>query len=273
MQILFGFLIALGISLTAYRTGSLSLGGCLAATGLGAVVFGLGGVGWAALLIVFFVSSSILSRLFGQRKQRLGEKFSKGSRRDAAQVLANGGVAGLLVLFRLWLPESEWLWVGFAGSMAAVNADTWATELGTLSRSAPRLITSGETVAPGTSGGITLFGTLASLSGAFLIAVLFGLFKASGAGFSSPGTAMAAVGVICAAGLGGSMFDSLLGATLQAMYRCPACAQDTERHPAHSCGSPTSLVRGWRWLNNDYVNAGCALVGALAAIGLSYWLL
>jgi uncharacterized membrane protein len=59
------------------------------------------------------------------------------------------------------------------------------------------------------------------------------------------------------------LFDSLLGATVQAIYHCPHCDKETEKHPLHTCGTPTLQVRGWKWLNNDLVNVGCALVGAL----------
>jgi len=90
MQVLLGLILAVMISLLAYFAGALSVSGAVAAAVLGAVVFGLGGIPWAIVLLAFFISSSGLSRLSGKRKTALNEKYSKSSRRDAAQVLANG---------------------------------------------------------------------------------------------------------------------------------------------------------------------------------------
>ena len=56
---------------------------------------------------------------------------------------------------------------------AAVAADTFSSELGILSKSKPRLLTSWNLreVPPGTNGGVTLTGTLAGFGGAFIIAL------------------------------------------------------------------------------------------------------
>lgn len=259
-QFLTGFFLAFLISALAYRARSLNRSGTLAAFLLGTVVFGLGGLRWAVLLLGFFISSSALSRMFSQRKASLNEKFAKGSQRDAWQVLANGGMGGLFVLFHLAFPQEAWPWLGFAGSMAAVNADTWATELGVLSRSIPRLISNGEPVERGSSGGVTPEGTLAALAGGSFIALLATVL--SPITFSSPFLALAAVAI---AGCAASLVDSLLGATVQAIYRCPTCDKETERHPLHSCGTNTLLIRGLAWLNNDLVNMSCALTGGLLA--------
>ncbi len=61
--------------------------------------------------------------------------------------------------------------------MAAVTADTWATELGVLAAQPPRLITTGRRVAPGASGGVTPAGTLAALAGAGFIGVVGALLR------------------------------------------------------------------------------------------------
>jgi uncharacterized membrane protein len=65
------------------------------------------------------------------------------------------------------------------------------------------------------------------------------------------------------AGLGGSLIDSALGATIQAVYFCPTCRKETERHPTHSCGAVTNQIRGLTWLDNDWVNGACTLGGVI----------
>jgi uncharacterized protein (TIGR00297 family) len=263
LQLGLGLLLSLLIGAAGYWRGALSRSGMAGAVVVGTLIFGLGGWAWGALLVVFFVTSSALSHFKAGRKAALGEKFSKGSQRDLAQALANGGAGALIALLNALWPHSLW-WVASAGAMAAVNADTWATELGVLSRARPRLVTTGRAVEPGTSGAITLAGTLAALAGAALIGLV-------GAGFDLAGGAAvrAAAGLALSAALGGllgSLFDSLLGATVQAIYMCDRCGKETERHPDHTCGAPTRPLRGWPWLDNDWVNFACSVVGAAAGV-------
>ncbi len=160
-------------------------------------------------------------------------------------------------------PVERWIWFAYAGAMAAVNADTWATELGVLNPSRPRLITNRQPVDPGTSGGISLYGTLASLGGAALIGLV-------GAAFSPAGARLPLILAASLGGLCGSLFDSLLGATVQAIYYCPECDKETERHPIHICGTETTQIRGWAWLNNDLVNLLASVLGAGIAGVISF---
>lgn len=273
LQLGAGFLLALIIALAAYFARSLSRGGAVAATLLGTAVFGLGGLPWAVLLLGFFISSSLLSRMFRKRKNSLNEKFSKGSRRDAWQVLANGGTAGVLVILQAAFPHSPWPWLAGAATLAAVNADTWATELGVLSRKPPRLITSGIITEPGASGAISLTGTLTAAAGALFIAVLAQLVWPYYAGTEITMLSIPLrLTLITLAGLAGSLIDSLLGATLQAIYWCPTCQKETERYPLHTCGTATTRVRGLPWLNNDLVNSACAIIGVIIGIAAAAFL-
>ncbi len=74
--------------------------------------------------------------------------------------------------------------------------------------------------------------------------------------------------VAAISGLAGALFDSVLGATVQAIYYCDACGKETERL-IHRCGQKARSVRGWPWLNNDGVNFGASLAGAVVAAGLA----
>jgi uncharacterized protein (TIGR00297 family) len=260
MQLLTGFLLALAVSFIAYRARSLSLSGVIAAVLVGTIIFGVGGWQWAVLLLAFFISSSALTRTFSKRKTGLSEKYSKGGQRDAAQVFGNGGLAAMFAGLHYSFPNSAWVWLAFAASLAAVNADTWATELGVLNPHPPRLITNlHKEVEKGTSGGVSLVGTLAALAGAGLIGILAVLVSPEHFSFLN--------GLyVTLAGLIGSLFDSLLGATVQAIYHCPTCNKETERHPTHICGTQTTLKRGWKWLDNDMVNLGCSMFAVLIVL-------
>jgi uncharacterized protein (TIGR00297 family) len=265
MQILIGFILASLVAYAAYRAHSLDRSGAAAAIVVGTVIFGIGGWQWAVLLLTFFITSSGLSRAFKNRKLALSEKFSKGHERDAGQVFGNGGLATLFAALHAVYPHSILPWIGFAASLAAVNADTWATELGVLNPTPPRLITDlRKRVEKGTSGGVSLFGTLASLAGAAIIALPAVLFFPIGT------LTTVHFVLITIAGLTGSLFDSFLGATVQAMYFCPADQKETEKHPLHTCGTETVHIRGWKWLDNDRVNFACAAFGAgIALLGLA----
>jgi len=250
LNIIIGAILGTGIAIVAYKFHTLSLSGAIAAAILGSVIFGLGGFAHSVVLLAFFISSSALSRLFKKQKRALDEKHAKGNRRDAGQVLANGGVSGMIVLIQTIFPDQDFWWYAYCASLAAANADTWASELGVLSKTRPRIITTWQQVEMGTSGGVTLFGTMAALGGAAFITVIGWMVK------PEPWSYLVGISLL---GLFGAMVDSILGATIQAVYTCPHCQKETERHPTHSCGSPTRLKRGLNWLNNDWVNGFCTL--------------
>ncbi len=261
MQFVIGFVLALAIATGARLLRSLSYTGAVAATILGTAVYGFGGWRAALILITFFVSSSLLGRLAKRRGAQSEARYAKGALRDAGQVSSNGLVAGLLAIVIGVGAAGEWPWLGYAGAIAAVTADTWATELGALSTFAPRLITHLRRQVPaGTSGGISPPGTLAAIGGATLIGLLTCLVL--------PGANWGVIAPVAIAGFAGALFDSFLGATVQSMYRCSADGIETEQHPRHHCGAATTQIRGWSWLDNDRVNLASAILGAALAIGI-----
>jgi uncharacterized protein (TIGR00297 family) len=261
-QIGLGLAFSIAIGGMAYWRRSLSASGWLGAVIVGTLTFGFGGWAWGLTLIAFFVSSSALSHYKeGLKERRAAEKFDKGGRRDLGQTLANGGLGALCAVAYALLGQPIALLAAYAGLMATVTADTWATELGVLSPHKPRLITSGRTVEPGTSGGVTIAGTSAAAAGALLIGLIFWALLAAGGGPGGWWVIPAAL----LGGLGGAMIDSFLGATVQAIYAYPD-GRETERRVARD-GRPTRFLRGWAWLTNDMVNLLSSVAGALIAVG------
>jgi uncharacterized protein (TIGR00297 family) len=283
-RLLTGFLLSSGIALLARRQKALSRSGVPAAIVTGTTIHGMGGWDLGLTLIFFFVSSSLLSRLRTQEKERTAaEKFRKGAERDLWQVVANGGVATVCALgYGLGQqrparevdgPASDIWLAAFAGALATANADTWATEVGVLNPHDPRLIIGGRRVPRGTSGAISPLGTLTAAAGALatgaVLQLLHALARRSQKASPQPQTASLArsfplllLGAL--AGLAGSLLDSLLGATLQAVYYCPRCGVETEQR-LHRCGTATRLRRGLRRMNNDVVNFLATLGGSLLA--------
>jgi uncharacterized protein (TIGR00297 family) len=253
-----GLALSGSIGLLAYRRGSLSRSGIFGAIFTGTTTVGLGGGSWGFTLIYFFLSSSFLSHFRAREKEKTAaDKFSKGSQRDFAQVIANGGVASACAISNSLISRSavrEIITSGYAGALATATADTWATELGVLSTNTPRLLTTGKTVPPGTSGGITPLGICAAATGALSLGTIFKLLRR--------GTTPLLPLLTLLGGLGGSLFDSWLGATFQAMYICPTCQQETEQR-IHNCGTVTQHIHGVSWMNNDVVNFLATLFGGL----------
>ena len=161
---------ALLIAGAAFRLRALSRSGAAAAAVMGTGYVACGGPIWFGLLMAFFVSSTLWSKWKKSHAAKHGaeKNYAKGSRRDWGQVAANGGIGLLLCVLYSLRPE-PWLLYAFAGVMASVNADTWATEIGALSRSRPVSVRTLRRVPPGTSGGVTPLGSFAALAGGAFI--------------------------------------------------------------------------------------------------------
>ncbi|RJE89800.1 DUF92 domain-containing protein [Paenibacillus sp. 1011MAR3C5] len=272
LRLLIGLLGSGLAAAAAYRARSLSGSGAWSAMVMGTGFVTLGEPVWFGVLIAFFISSTFWSKWkrHTRSKRDAEAKYAKSGRRDAGQVWANGGAGLLLCVLHALFPHDGWL-LAYIGVMASVNADTWATEIGALSRSVPRSIVSGKQVPTGTSGGVTPLGSAAALGGAAFIGAVAALLLAvpqpgeAAAGLSGAAAA-GLIAAAAAAGLAGAFADSLLGATGQAMYRCQVCGSETER--TGHCGSPTRHIRGFAALDNDRVNLLSSLVAGLLALAI-----
>ncbi len=244
------------LALVGRGLGWLNTGGALAAAAVGTAVFTGGGPAGAALLALFFVSGSLVTKYSSRSRRHRLDAQSGG--RTARQVLANGGCAAVGALM---VPDWEGGWALLLGALAAAQADTWATEIGAFSTKPPRLISTGVIVPRGTSGGVTLLGSVGGFMGASVMATL-----AMVIGLSATVTI---AGLL--AGFVAMMWDSLLGATVQGIYHCDRCDAVGER-PQHKCGDRARLTRGWAWLDNDAVNLVATCSGGAVAVVL-WWII
>jgi uncharacterized protein (TIGR00297 family) len=256
-RLLVAAIIAACVALAAKRAGSLTRSGAIAATIVGTLAFAVGWT-WAVLLLSYFVSSSLLSRVGRATKERrTSDIVAKSGARDAIQVLANGAVFAGAAAAMLVRPDIRWVALG-AGALAASAADTWATEAGTLWGGEPRSILSWNAVPTGTSGGVSVIGSVAAVAGGgFMAAVLLAL-----------GWRASVASMVLVAGVAGALIDSLLGATLQSRRWCEVCSRETERI-THECGAATIPKRGLSWMNNDVVNFLSTVAGGMLAAALS----
>jgi uncharacterized protein (TIGR00297 family) len=248
LNLITGVCLAAIVAFVAYRFQSLSRGGAIAAVIVGAVVFGFGGWNHAVPMVVFFATSSGLSRWRKVRKNRLG--FEKSGRRDAAQVFANGGVAAVCALLPMFGINPARVYMAYLAALAAANADTWATEIGSAAGGKPFLITTFERVDPGASGAISPLGIVAALSGSTLLS------------FWAPNLVSGII--VCFSGFSGSLLDSFAGATLQAQW----IEQKTDSSGSQwmeFSSAATKPDRGYRFFSNDVVNVICALSAAIIA--------
>lgn len=243
-------LLAALIAATAWRLGTLSGSGAIAAVAVGGAT--LIGAGWwgGVLLLTFFVGSTLVSRATKDPAVARGE--AKGDTRDWMQVLANGGAPALVAWICKGDPPMS-VFVLTVG-LSAAAADTWATSIGATSPSPPRHLLTLHPVLPGTSGGVTWRGTLGGLGGAAIVGTVGALAISD----IHPLVAATLFGTL------GMLVDSFLGATMQGRFQCDACSVETER-PTHRCGASARPIGGFTWVTNDVVNA--VSVGLISALG------
>lgn len=214
------------VAFVTRRLGVVSSSGAVAGAVAGFVVLSAGGWGAYAVLWTFFVAGTAATKWGYPRKISAGVAQADRGRRGAPHVVANVGVAAALLLLHV-RP------VAFAAALGAALADTLGTEIGGLYGRRPFSLITLSRRAAGDAGAVSAVGVAAGAMGVALL----------GAAAALAGVVpFAAIPVVAAAGLAGSLAESVVS---------------------------DLAGRGGRRLDHEFANAFNTLIGALAALEIS----
>lgn len=202
-QIIF-LVILLAATIGAYATGKLTIAGTVTGGVIAILLYLAFGFKGVSLLGAFFLLATVATSWY---KRVNGESIAKEDpgQRDASQVLANGGVAGIIGILSLCGPDYVFYTAVAAATLASATADTLSPELGTIYGKRFYNVITFKPDEKGKDGVVSIEGTIIGVIGATIIALAFSLWE----GCTWP------VAVIIISGTAGNLFDSILGATLE----------------------------------------------------------
>ena len=216
-------------------------------------VFCLGYV-FLVTAVCLFASEAVVSRITGKLFNRTAGEDAEKHTRDGWQVLVNSVI---VLLFTLLYKSLGMLALAFAAFAVLVEefTDSIASDVGRLSKKQPIDILRFKRIEPGLSGGVSVLGSCAAIVCAAAGAALPFIFFAFD---------VRAYFVIFGIAVLGMIIDSMLGSSVQALFKCAVCGKTTEKQ-IH-CGSTTELVKGARIINNSMVNLLSAVATAAIAV-------
>ncbi|KAH0791121.1 DUF92 domain-containing protein [Histomonas meleagridis] len=230
-----------------YLRKSLTFSGCVATMFVGVSVFWNFGFGGYLILLVFFFTSTIFTKISKKQTQNIASGIQKkGGCRDHFQVLANGGIAAFLAIFYRFTGNPIFIAL-FGASIAESTADTWAGEIGIMSPGLPISIITLKSVQKGLSGGISKLGTIAAFVGSFLISIIWCFFYYNLCSHWFKDTLFISI-----SGFIGCLVDSIFGDLFQVHYLVHGTNQITEHEFTN--GVQNQYFKGVTWMNNDMVN-------------------
>ena len=206
---------------------------------LGTVLWGcLGFLGWVSVA-VYLCLGFIVTKIGFSYKQSKGIAEGRGGLRGPENVWGAAATGAILAISYQLLDKSweQIIFVAFAASFAAKLADTFGSEVGKRWGKKTFLISSLKPVPPGTEGAISFEGTLASLFGSLLMALVMYqcLFI----------TTLSTFLIVIFAGLFATLLESFIGAIFQDKVD---------------------------WLTNEIVNTIQTTISAFTAIVLTLFL-
>ena len=257
---IFFYLLTFFISFYTYKKNLLTLNASLLAFVIAIIFYISGGPLFYTLLLTFFFSSSYMTKLKKERKKEENKIHERsGSKRDSIQVIVNSLAALIMAILYLIYKEDYYI-IAFCSALAATNADTWASEIGILSKHNPISILRLKPVKKGISGGITLLGLFASLLGSFFITFIYFLFNLNNLSMTILINSL----IILLAGTLGSIIDSILGDSIQAKYKDNESEEITEKKISNN--KENELIKGYKIINNDMVNLLSSIIVSILVV-------
>jgi uncharacterized protein (TIGR00297 family) len=257
-------LFSLLVGIIAYKRRSVSISGLVSLLVISALFIWLDHIDLLVVMFAMFASSSLLSHYKKSEKKEFDEIVSKTGPRDYIQAISNLGIATFLLILYQFIPSEVFI-AALIGSVAAANADSWASEIGGISKKKPVLITTFKPVDKGISGGVTYPGTIGGIAGSLFIVCIGVIFLNLSSSFTGSITFLFWSSFI--AGILGFIFDSYIGAVYQSLYKNTTKEGFTENNEGEK-----ELVKGFSWINNDVVNFLTTLFAAIIAGGVYYLL-
>ena len=274
--------VAVLLARRGVKRGSLSSSGAAAALVVGLLSMA-SSYRFGATLLLFYFTSSKLTKFGSARKQQLEEGVEEGEgKRSHVQVLSCSAVGVALALAHVWRFGVDGdhaaiaggdLWsarlrVAYLAHFAACTADTWASELGILGPGKPFLMLSMRSCPPGTNGAVSTRGNLAALGGGAFAGAVFGV-----GGWAQGGDSLAALPVLvvvgAVTGFFGSTVDSILGETLQESWLSPSKKVCGHGLPEGADANEYKLICGRAVLSNEQVNVASVVAASLLGAALA----
>jgi uncharacterized protein (TIGR00297 family) len=228
--------VNLAVAIAGYKARSVNESGAICGAIIGIAIFvSLGWQGWT-LLLVTFIAAVVATRMGRARKQRLGIAEERGGRRGPGNAIANTGVAAIAAMLAGLDVHPAAARLAFAAALVTGGSDTIASEIGKAFGKRTLSITTLSRVPPGTSGAMSLEGTLAGIAGALglgALAAALGIF---------PWPALTAIVVGATAG---SLLESWLGATLEG----PGILNNDVLNFINTAAGVFVALGVWRWLS------------------------
>jgi len=243
---LIGIVLSFLVAFFSYRLKFLTFSGSIATFILAVLIFGLGFIKWTVPILAFYIPSSLLTKLSAKNKKNFLSISNKNNSRNYVQVLSNGGFPVIFMLINFFIHSEIWF-VIYIVYLATMSSDTWATEIGTMKVRKTYNILTLTKCEQGISGGISIVGLLASFVGAIMV-VLSAIQWL---------TSLDLLILLVCVGFLGSLFDSLIGASIQAKFECIVCGKISE-NKVH-CNTNAKLIQGVKFINNDFVNVASGL--------------